>query len=1285
MEKDLKIRISIDKKTGELKVVNGEFKQIRKSVKNTSASIDSFGSLLMNIGVKVGGIYLVKEAFDAVLKSGFAFNKNMEDSIAGLTALIVATSSNTSAMGKHLSIAEKYNLAQKEAIKTAQELLKINAQTPYTLNQTTEVYRSLYVTMKKAGASNEDMINLTKKLSIAAAAGGVQYRELLAGVDGIASGTVLANSNLGRFLASLGLTNAALKKTKNVVKLVEDRLSQIKSLDTMTVALSNLDNAWQQLTGTMTKTTFKSAKDNLKLLSGILTTLNTELKDYLANVDSVYDIYKITSIKVASRELEQLKDKYRQLKEGGKSWLNSTTNYNAELIHEAFLIKSLTRKIDRMKKSKDKLKKQDSIKDNKKAMLSQLSKESKLAKKINSLLTAQMPIRERIQSKYIDYANLVNKTFQGEAAKQVQLHKLDMWRANELAKSQQESYNLYASIMGTGYDKWVQGVSDKMAQLAQSGVFTNKQLQSVWETMQQDYSIDFTVKGLDDSLAKMNSMLDAQISLAQSGMNWGNSLTGVAKGIANISKSLTKLDVGKLKYNKADIKLQNDYAKAWLKLDKQRLPAGEKLIKQKALENKFTKDSKTLNQSKFNSELQGYSELAGAIGNMAGAGTQAAAAMQVAQVALAVTQGVSAIMNQGSGDPYTAIPRMAAMAVMVGTTLAQAGIAFKGAASTDFSKTMTNPNSTTVFGGGDKVSESISKAVNNISDYAKPQYKAILNMANSLNSLNSNLTGLSADIVRNGEYGVGVGSVNYQKSYKNDLPFSKIGTALGAIVGHNPLGTLISSTIGSISGLLDKGLRLIGLGGGGYNWSKLQDSGIAFGSANGVGDGTVRTSGEGYYGGTSSQAKFTAQTLDELIKSMKGLQFQTQSFESMRKSWWGGVHYSYSSKTAYKGLGSELSNSISQIFKNIKDTTLQEADIFGKDIKNKLGNFKIDIGNINLKGLKGEDIEDKINKTFSTEADKITTSMFGTILESYRKIGEGAFETAQRIATEVGASTKLLTTAGSNFAGAYDKIKVAETIVNAFGSLSNLSNAVSNFYDSYFTDAEKQADRGKMLSKYFKSLNITMPQSNKEFKNLVESIDVTTTKGALLYKSLMDVSGSFKQFGDVVAKTNSDIKTIHDNLLKSWLDILDSAGKKILDTSTNLRNAAGVKQSVSDFYASMKETKGYLSNGNYKDFSTSLDKTSSLTSTLKDSSNFKSYKDMQFAQLIAANQFDNLGTQVKSEKNIMEDIAKNTSDLYQAQLDNNKVQEAQANEILAMRKEIQDQGDYLASIEEKIA
>jgi len=279
MEKDLKIRIGIDKKTGELKVVNGELNQIANTTKKAHQSVDTFGSSLMDLGTKVAGIYAVKEAFDAVVATGFKFNKNMEDSIAGLTALTVATSSNISAMGKHLSITEKYNLAQKEAVKTAQELQAINAQTPHSLEQTTQIYKAMYVSMKKAGASNKDMINLTKEMSIAAGAGGVQFNELLAGVDGLATGTVLANSDLGRFLSSLGLTNKKLKESKDVVGLLNSKLKDFKAVDTMTVAVSNLDNAWQQLTGNLSKDLFNESKNSIKSLSSALNSLGADLHE----------------------------------------------------------------------------------------------------------------------------------------------------------------------------------------------------------------------------------------------------------------------------------------------------------------------------------------------------------------------------------------------------------------------------------------------------------------------------------------------------------------------------------------------------------------------------------------------------------------------------------------------------------------------------------------------------------------------------------------------------------------------------------------------------------------------------------------------------------------------------------------------------------------------------------------------------------------------------------------------------------------------------------------------
>lgn len=200
MNNDLRIKIKVDSNTGELVVARNEFDKLGGSLKSASTQTELFTKRLVGLAAGVVGIYTLQEAFKSTLSTGMAFNKNMEDTIAGLSALTVATSSNTSALGNNLSITEKYALANIEATTTAKELAKINAETPHTLNQTNQIYKAMFVSMKNAGASTEEMINLTKKISIAAGSAGIEFNALLSGVDGLATGTVESASEMGRFL-----------------------------------------------------------------------------------------------------------------------------------------------------------------------------------------------------------------------------------------------------------------------------------------------------------------------------------------------------------------------------------------------------------------------------------------------------------------------------------------------------------------------------------------------------------------------------------------------------------------------------------------------------------------------------------------------------------------------------------------------------------------------------------------------------------------------------------------------------------------------------------------------------------------------------------------------------------------------------------------------------------------------------------------------------------------------------------------------------------------------------
>jgi len=354
MQKDLKIKISIDKKTGELKVISSEFDELGNKINDADVNTNSLTSSLIGVAKGVVGIYAVNKAFRAVTDSGFAFNMQLEDAKAGLTALSVAV------QDKSIPVMERYNIGNKEAIETLRELQRINVETPHTLNQTNQIYKAMYVSMKKAGASTKDMVEITRSLSIASGAAGIEFNSLLAGVDGLASGTVLVNSDLGRFLSSLGLTNQKLKESKNVVKLLEDTLKDFKAADTMKVSLSNLENAWNSLTGEITKTSFEASKKEINSLAGTFNELTHWIHEAGVQWSSVFEVTKSGKLDDLKIKLKDIEDRIKSIKEKQTGFLSGILNqkdiYNdlqARLLEKSELEKTIA---DLKKKQKNSVK-----------------------------------------------------------------------------------------------------------------------------------------------------------------------------------------------------------------------------------------------------------------------------------------------------------------------------------------------------------------------------------------------------------------------------------------------------------------------------------------------------------------------------------------------------------------------------------------------------------------------------------------------------------------------------------------------------------------------------------------------------------------------------------------------------------------------------------------------------------------------------------------------------------------------------------------------------------------
>jgi ABC-type transporter Mla subunit MlaD len=299
----LSIKTEVDR-SGEIKVrkLREEVGRLSKSeLENKAASggmSAGLGDLVKKAASATAAFYGIREGIDATIVTGFRYNAMIERQTAGMQRMIVATSSDISVKGRQLTLAEKYNLAMEEATKTQEELLRINAITPHTFGETVQIYNAMYVSMKNAGASTADMIELTKKLSIATSS--IDFQAVLSGVDGLATGTVEAASVFGRFVASLGLTNDALKATDDPARLILDRLNQMGvAANSMDEAVSNLNNTWQQFMGDLTSDTFLTAKDEIKDMTGWLSELSDQWHSYLLQFRDIDDIKKSNDIQIA--------------------------------------------------------------------------------------------------------------------------------------------------------------------------------------------------------------------------------------------------------------------------------------------------------------------------------------------------------------------------------------------------------------------------------------------------------------------------------------------------------------------------------------------------------------------------------------------------------------------------------------------------------------------------------------------------------------------------------------------------------------------------------------------------------------------------------------------------------------------------------------------------------------------------------------------------------------------------------------------------------------------------
>ncbi|OYY14213.1 MAG: hypothetical protein B7Y62_11500 [Sphingomonadales bacterium 35-56-22] len=434
---------------------------------------------------------------------------------------------------------------------------------------------------------------------------------------------------------------------------------------------------------------------------------------------------------------------------------------------------------------------------------------------------------------------------------------------------------------------------------------------------------------------------------------------------------------------------------------------------------------------------------------------------------------VEAVVNAIRSLPFPL--NIAAGAVTAGV-IASLGIAIGGAFGGGGAKpTPANDGTGTVFGDSAAKSESIAKAIDHLKSI-EANIGGLTNLIIRTNGMEASAAGIQTGTKLTGL----LGTANSMLTGISNFASSKTGSLIGA-----GIGMAVAGPIGAAIGFL--GAKLLG------GLGKVLGSIVTalFGTKTSI-------VGQGIYGGAQSLGSIMAGGYDasyysDIKKTKKFLGISTGS--------------SYS--TQYTAADAELERQFSLIFEGFYSAISAAAGPLGTslgEVQSRLSGFVVNIGKIDLKGLTGAEIQEKLTAVFGAAADNLArTAVPG--LEQFQKVGEGYFETLVRVASSIEAVSSTLSLLGTSVEGLSLSAKM--NLFDLFGSAGDMASATGEYFALYYTKTEQASAQTAQMARVFDSLGLALPQSIAGFRSLVEAQDLATASGQAAYAALIQLAPAF--------------------------------------------------------------------------------------------------------------------------------------------------------------------------------
>lgn len=208
------------------------------------------------------------------------------------------------------------------------------------------------------------------------------------------------------------------------------------------------------------------------------------------------------------------------------------------------------------------------------------------------------------------------------------------------------------------------------------------------------------------------------------------------------------------------------------------------------------------------------------------------------------------------------------------------------------------------------------------------------------------------------------------------------------------------------------------------------------------------------------------------------------------------------------------------------------------------------------------ELEEQITTT--TETVFTLTQQF----EDMMLAGEGASDTLERLVSHVSQANLAMDTLGlSMYEMSLAGADLASQLVQAFGGDDAFGSAIEQYYAAVYTQEERLAILLRQTTEIVEDLGLSMPQTRAEYRKLVESFDLTTTRGQELFAAMVSLAGSFDQVLPSVVTFTQQIQQL-------MIGASSSVATMISEISSLAQEAANA---ATDWYRAATTLRGFLS------------------------------------------------------------------------------------------------------------